>query len=68
MFSTLSTTLAPLTTLRQGGTIQGKALHKPILLLALLQASDAGEGAEMPIDTRLKLRFDNLWHKTASFA
>ena len=57
----LTSNLAPLTTLRQGGTATGKALHKPVLLLALLEAMDAGAGPEIPIDAALKQRFDNLW-------
>lgn len=57
----LPATLATLTALRQGGTASGKALHKPVLLLALLEAMDAGAGPEIPIDGVLKQRFDALW-------
>jgi putative restriction endonuclease len=59
----LATTLSPLTRLRQGGTAYGKAMHKPVLLLAMFEALDTGEAEaqHLPVDAALKRRFDAVW-------
>lgn len=52
--------LHPLTALRQGSTPAGKALHKPVLLLALLEEMEI-RGALIAINAALKKRFESIW-------
>jgi hypothetical protein len=56
----LTQPLHPLTALRQGSTPSGKALHKPVLLLALLEEMEI-RGALIAIDAALKKRFESIW-------
>lgn len=58
--------VAHLTQLRQGGIPGGKALHKPVLLLALMDVlEDSGKATPecIPIDEVLNSRFKDIWSK-----
>lgn len=54
--------------LRQGGVPSGKALHKPVLLLALMDVLEDNRKANpefIPIDETLNHRFKEIWSKLA---
>lgn len=54
-----------LTTLKQGGVADGKALHKPVMLIALMDLLEHGDAdvtpEHIPVDNRLKMRFERVW-------
>ena len=58
--------IAHLTSLKQGGVANGKALHKPVMLLALMDTLEHRQvdttPEYIPVDDQLKMRFDDVWN------
>lgn len=51
-----------LTTLKQGGVPTGKALNKPVMILALIDILETGVTPEcIPINADLKKHFEKIW-------
>lgn len=64
--SRLQTIVSHFTHLRQGGVANGKALHKPVLILALMDVLEEASSASpdhIPIDEDLYRRFGSIWQK-----
>lgn len=62
----LQSLVVHLTHLKQGGVPGGKALHKPVMLLALMDILEDSQKATpefIPIDTVLYHRFREIWNK-----
>lgn len=61
----LQNLVAHLTSLKQGGVAAGKALHKPVMLIALVDVLEYGNievtPEYIPIDGKLKNRFEEVW-------